>query len=180
MKTEEIDKKIGMPDIEEQWTRFEREVMDQPRLTPSARPWMSRAAAIILACCLVSGLVLAATLYMRHDPVAADAPMVATITEEQPSASDCEIQPEEEDRLLSCWDDAAGVYVFDNQELQLVAEALSMLYPVEPVFANDEVRHIRLYFSIDPQKDSIEEIVTRLNTFYHVQMYLDGKRLIIQ
>ena len=178
MKTEEIDKKIGMPDVDEEWSRFERNVIDQPRLATSTHSWMSRAAAIALIC-VVSGLVLAASFYLYRKPVAPDTPMTITVPEQPASAYDCELEPVEA-VLLSCWDEAAGMYVFDNKELQLIAEALSLLYPVEPVFLNDEARHIRLYISIAPGEKSIEEIVTLLNTFYHVRMRLEDDRLIIE
>lgn len=36
MKTEDIDKKIGMPDVDEEWAKFEREVIGQP--TASRKP----------------------------------------------------------------------------------------------------------------------------------------------
>lgn len=188
MKPEEIDQRIGMPDIEAEWRRFERDVIGQPSMTdgsrpgvppaPGARRWMSRAAAIALTC-VVSGLVLAATYYLRHDRVAAIAPTTVSIPGQPATTDDSEITPEE-DELLSCWDEEAGMYVFDNQELQLVAEALTMLYAVEPVFVNDEARHLRLYLSIVPRERSIEEIVTLLNTFHHVRMHLEDGKLIIE
>lgn len=178
MKPEELDQKIGMPDVESEWRRFEREVIDQPRLAPVRRPWMSRAAAIALVC-VVSGLALAATFYLRHDPVVADVPVAIPLPEQTSSTSDSELEPEE-DELLSCWDESAGMYVFDNKELQLIAEALGLLYPIEPVFLNEEARHLRLYFSIVPQERSIEEVVTLLNTFQHVRMRLEDGKLIIE
>lgn len=172
MKPEEIDQKIGMPDVEAEWRRFEREVIDQPR------PWMSRAAAIVLVC-VMSSLALAATFYLYHRPVADDASVTAPIPQLPALAEDSELESEETE-LLSCWDETSAMYVFDNKELQLIVEALCLLYPVEPVFLNDEARHIRLYISIAPQEKNIEEIVTLLNTFNHVQMHLEGNKLIIE
>lgn len=190
MKTEEIDKKIGMPDIEEEWKRFEHDIIDQPQITPishsykdraiSSRSWMGRAAAILLIC-IVTGLVWAATRYLHTEPVIADTPIAVntpatmTLTDDD----DCEVTPEE-DELLSCWDKEAGMYVFDNKELQLIVEALRLLYPIDPMFVNEESRHIRLYFTIVPQERSIEEIVTILNTFHHVKLHLEEDKLIIE
>ena len=34
MKTEEIDKRIGMPDIDAEWAKFEKEVMGAAKPTP--------------------------------------------------------------------------------------------------------------------------------------------------
>lgn len=190
MKSEEIDKKIGMPDIEAEWQRFEHDVIDQHRPTSISQPcetratgsrsWMGRAAAILLVC-VVTGLVWAATRYLHTEPVIADTPIAVntpatmTLTDDD----DCEVTPEE-DELLSCWDKEEGMYVFDNKELQLVVDALRLMYDVSPVFVNEESRHIRLYFTIVPQERSIEEMVTILNTFYHVKMRLDEDKLIIE
>ena len=33
MKTEDIDKKIGMPDVDEEWAKFEREVLSEETKT---------------------------------------------------------------------------------------------------------------------------------------------------
>lgn len=178
MKPEDIDRMIGMPDIDAEWRRFERDVIDAPRLARTSRPWMGRAAAIALVC-VVSSLALAATWYLWHKPVATDAPTITSIPEQPAPTEDCELEPEEIE-LLACWDETAGMYVFDNQELQLIAEALSMMYPVEPVFVNEEARHIRLYFSIVPQERSIEEIVALLNTFHHVRLRLEDGKLLIE
>lgn len=178
MKPEEIDQKIGMPDVEQEWRRFERDVIDQPRLAPARRPWMSRAAAIGWVG-LVSSLALAATWYLHHDAVAPDAPVAVSAPAPSASVGDSELEPEEE-ALLSCWDETAGMYVFDNQELQLVVEALGLLYDVVPVFVNDEARHLRLYIRIVPQERSLDEIVTLLNTFQHIRMRLEDGQLIIE
>ena len=35
MKTEDIDKKIGMPDVDKEWARFEQEVIDPHQQPPS-------------------------------------------------------------------------------------------------------------------------------------------------
>ena len=35
MKTEDIDKRIGMPDVDKEWARFEQEVIDPHQQPPS-------------------------------------------------------------------------------------------------------------------------------------------------
>ena len=54
MKTEDIDKKIGMPDVDAEWARFEQEVIDKETKT-GKQLWLwglSIAASIIIAACL--------------------------------------------------------------------------------------------------------------------------------
>ena len=51
MKTEDIDKRISMPDVDAQWARFEKEVIDKKTSSPK-KIWqagLSIAASIILA-----------------------------------------------------------------------------------------------------------------------------------
>ena len=60
MKTEDIDKRIGMPDVDEEWARFEREVIDKDTRT-GKRLWLWSlpiAASIIIA---------AGIFFLNHD-----------------------------------------------------------------------------------------------------------------
>ena len=55
MKTEDIDKKIGMPDVDEEWAKFEREVIGQPTASRKPLYWGIGIAASIA---LVAGIFL--------------------------------------------------------------------------------------------------------------------------
>lgn len=67
MKTEEIDKRIGMPDINAEWAKFEKEVMGAAQPTPKHtffRSFTTRAAAIagivfLLSCAAIASAVIA-------------------------------------------------------------------------------------------------------------------------
>jgi hypothetical protein len=39
MKTEDIDKRIGMPDVDKEWARFEQEVIGKETKRHSALAW---------------------------------------------------------------------------------------------------------------------------------------------
>ena len=56
MKTEDIDKKIGMPDVDAEWAKFEREVIDKE--TPSHRNVMLWGLSIAASIALVAGIFL--------------------------------------------------------------------------------------------------------------------------
>ena len=55
MKQEDIDKKIGMPDVDEEWAKFEREVIGQPTASRKPLYWGIGIAASIA---LVAGIFL--------------------------------------------------------------------------------------------------------------------------
>ena len=55
MKTEDIDKKIGMPDVDDEWAKFESEVIDKPTTSRKPLYWGIGIAASIA---LVAGIFL--------------------------------------------------------------------------------------------------------------------------
>ena len=55
MKQEDIDKKIGMPDVDAEWAQFEREVIGQPKVSKKPLYWGISIAASIA---LVAGIFL--------------------------------------------------------------------------------------------------------------------------
>ena len=58
MKTEDIDKKIGMPDIDDEWAKFEREVIGEEETTPRKRVLWGWTAGIAASIALVVGFFL--------------------------------------------------------------------------------------------------------------------------
>lgn len=58
MKTEDIDKKIGMPDIDDEWAKFEREVIGEEETTPRKRVLWGWTAGIAASIALVAGFFL--------------------------------------------------------------------------------------------------------------------------
>ena len=57
MNTEDIDKKIGMPDVDEEWAKFEREVIDE-ETKPRKRVLMGWAIGIAASIALMTGIFL--------------------------------------------------------------------------------------------------------------------------
>ena len=57
MNTEDIDKKIGMPDVDEEWARFEREVIGE-ETKPRKRVLMGWAVGIAASIALMAGIFL--------------------------------------------------------------------------------------------------------------------------
>ena len=57
MKTEDIDKKIGMPDVDEEWAKFEREVLSEERKTRK-RVFVGWTIGIAASIALLAGIFL--------------------------------------------------------------------------------------------------------------------------
>ena len=58
MKTEDIDKKIGMPDVNEEWAKFEREVLGEEETKPQKRVFVGWAIGIAASIALLAGIFL--------------------------------------------------------------------------------------------------------------------------
>ena len=77
MKTEDIDKKIGMPDVNDEWARFESEVINKEEAAPrkSRRPlyiWMGGIG-------IAASLLLLFVLNMKEPQSTGDTPMIAQV-----------------------------------------------------------------------------------------------------
>ena len=116
MKKEDIDKKIGMPDVDAEWARFEREVIakdTKPRLRRLAA-WaggIGIAATIALLFVLNMGRgesadqPLVAQETEEQSPVAQpmeEQPLVAQLTEEQPQTSTLQPQTPQPSKVYDC------------------------------------------------------------------------------
>lgn len=174
MKTEDIDRQIGMPDVEAEWTKFKRDVIGKTsKQQPRGQRWMSRAAVIALVCSL--GLVvLASTVVVNWtDSHSADHAMESADQSEEavPDSLSAETQIAVQEQTEDL--------VFDNVEMQEVARRLEQRYGVRAVFVHEETRHVRLYASLGKDLE-IEEVVAFMNNFEKVHLVLDGERLVIE
>ena len=95
MKTEDIDKKIGMPDVNEEWAKFEREVIGQPTASRKPLYWGIGIAASIA---LVAGLFLFG--HDTEEPQQIIAQQTTT-TVETPSAEETAIEEPNESMASS-------------------------------------------------------------------------------
>ncbi len=173
MKTEEIDRRIGMPDIDKEWAKFEEQAF---RPTRNVKLW-NRAAAVIGVVFGLSAVAMASILLMEHTEPE------KTIE----SSVETPVNPEKLSAVASQADiivtDSLTIdnetFRFDNVEMQTIAEALGEYYQVEPVFENDDARRLRLYVQIEKSK-SIEQVVEFLNNFHKVQLRLEAGKLMIR
>ena len=70
MKTEELDKKIGMPDIDTEWAKFEKEVMGAAKPSPKhtfLKSFTTKAAAIAGIIFLLGGAIASAVIAIKNN-----------------------------------------------------------------------------------------------------------------
>lgn len=70
MKTEELDKKIGMPDIDTEWAKFEKEVMGAAKPSPKhtfLKSFTTKAAAIASIIFLLGGAIASAVIVLQNN-----------------------------------------------------------------------------------------------------------------
>ena len=71
------------------------------------------------------------------------------------------------------------IVTFEDAELQQIIDSLSAYYSVKPVFHQQQARHLRLYYEWD-QHSSINEVVSEINHFDHINITLQGDSIIIK
>lgn len=119
MKQQDIDKKIGMPDVDKEWAQFEREVIDQKTTSRKPLYWGIGIAASIA---LVAGIFL-----LNHDAEKQQAiAQQTTNTTEIPTASDNKsaIVAAEEPVALPAKDEPVRMETEQRPRAELLAQAL--------------------------------------------------------
>lgn len=102
MKTEDIDKKIGMPDVNDEWAKFESEVINKEESAPkkSRRPlyiWLGGLG-------IAASLLLLLMMNMKDPQAIEDAPMIAQVQ-----------KPLKAEPVKEVQEDASAVAVYGRQ-----------------------------------------------------------------
>ena len=102
MKTEDIDKKIGMPDVNDEWAKFESEVINKEEAAPkkSRRPlyiWLGGLG-------IAASLLLLLMMNMKDPQAIEDAPMIAQVQ-----------KPLKAEPVKEVQEDASAVAVYGRQ-----------------------------------------------------------------
>jgi hypothetical protein len=179
MKTEDIDRKIGMPDIEMEWAKFEKEVIeaseeknkvDGGKWKVNSMIW-SRAAMFIGIIMSVS-LIALASIYFYPTP------KQETETKKEVAEQIVAVQHAEEIKTDTLTINRE-VFKFDNIEMKTIAKKIGDYYGKQIVFENEEAKHVRLYIQIEKSK-SIEEIVEFMNNFKKVHLTIEDNSIHIR
>ncbi|MDE6268344.1 MAG: DUF4974 domain-containing protein [Muribaculaceae bacterium] len=166
---------ITVPDVEEEWKRFERnhrKVNHTHSFLPAGLFPRNIAAtiAILIASTAVAAIVGVgiARIYSRHTSTPTVEDNTETVTAE---ASPDSILLRDDRNEIS-----AEVVVFDNETLEKIISEISSYYGFEAAFNDEKVKTLRLYFRWDPVMTA-EEVVGRLNNFDQIRIVIDGKTI---
>ena len=178
MKTEDIDRKIGMPDIDMEWAKFEKEVIDasEEKSKMESRKWKvnsnwSRAA-------MFTGIIMGVSLIALASIYFYPTPKQETETKKDVAEQIAAVQHTEEIKTDTLTINRE-VFKFDNIEMKTIAKKIGDYYGKQIVFENEEAKHVRLYIQIEKTK-SIEEVVEFMNNFKKVHLTIEGNSIHIR
>ena len=178
MKTEDIDRKIGMPDIDMEWAKFEKEVIDasEEKSKVESRKWKvnsnwSRAA-------MFTGIIMGVSLIALASIYFYPTPKQETETKKDVAEQIAAVQHTEEIKTDTLTINRE-VFKFDNIEMKTIAKKVGDYYGKQIVFENEEAKHVRLYIQIEKTK-SIEEVVEFMNNFKKVHLTIEGNSIHIR
>lgn len=69
--------------------------------------------------------------------------------------------------------------VYEDTELSKILNDIATFYQVECVYKNEEVKHVRLYFTWDKQQ-TIDELIDMFNKFERFHITRNDQRLIVE
>ena len=183
MKREEIDKKIGMPDVDAEWKKFEQE---HSTLFTENTPFATRQnvglslrkiAAILVAVLMLTGFGYAA-VRTSFFTKGWDEPLSNSPKGEDCQASVANTSPNtpplgEVGRGLDAF------VLFQDARLDSILMQIDPYYKVESRFADEDLRQIRLLFKWQKQH-SLDEVLLRLNGFERFQIRREENTLIVE
>ena len=153
-------------DVDAAWQRFNQ------RLQPKQQGfnWM-KAVAMFVGVLMISGIVYATVRLIsssskQENKVKTEVARVAEKHQQE------KIQ-EQTDSIVR------QTRVFEDAELSAMLSEMASYYHCEVVYQNEEVKHIRLYFTWNKQQ-SIDEVIEIFNRFERIHMQKENQQLIVR
>lgn len=174
MTRDDIDKKIGMPDVDAEWKKFEQE--NRSLFGGNRREFpLRKIAAILVAALMLTGLSYAAvrtSFFTQRWEAPASSTQRESVLTEAPHASrgkDSSQSGElEKDHVL-----------FDNVRLDSILMQIAPHYKVESYLIGKELQEIRILFKWN-KKHSLDEVLQRLNGFERFRIRREENKLIVE
>ena len=179
------DEDIDTSDIiDEAWTKFEAEHFrgersSFARLLPKGRKKsevrgkrlpLRKIAAMIISVLMLSGIAYATVhIISSHSQKAQEE---QTITAAAQTATPATQQIAQDSTLTE-------PVVYEDAELVNILNEIATFYQVEPVFKNEDIKHVRLYFTWDREK-TIDDIIDTFNKFERIHISRENKKLIVE
>ena len=173
MTRDDIDKKIGMPDVNAEWKKFEQE--NRSLFARNSRDFSFRKiAAILVAALMLTGLSYAAvrTSFFTQGWNEDKAQVAEVQTADADPTEHTAYAPE----IKMVGD---SVILFKDFRLDSIMMQIDNYYQVESQFADAESRSMRLLFKWNRQH-SLEEVLERMNGFERFKVRLEEDKLIVE
>ena len=153
--------------IDEEWTKFEAKHFAAPSTHYSI---LRKIAAIFIGVLLLGGIAYATIHYMND----------TMQNEKQETVASANAQPATPNAQLAKHADAVQTpVVYKDAELSTILNDIATFYQVETVYKNEEVKHVRLYFTWNKQQ-TIDEVIDMFNKFERFHMMRDNRRVIVE
>ena len=157
--------------IDEEWTKFEATHFSGKRKEASGkRLSFFKIAAMFISILMLGGIAYATIHYIsggtQKEQQATTALANSTLytLHSTPTAQDSTVQQH---------------YVYEDAELKDILRELATYYHFETVYKNEEVKHVRLYFTWN-MTATLDELIETFNKFERFHISRDNQRLIVE
>lgn len=155
-----------LPDVDVAWQEFQQTGQSYPRR------WL-KAAASIIGVLMLSGIAYAAVHIISRN---------AGVDEETPTHEVQNINsPLNDDAIVETFttDSIPQTRIFENTPLDEMVSEIAHYYNKVADIQSKEAHELRLYYKWDP-KDALENVVDDLNHFDHVNLAIEGDKLVVK
>ena len=155
-----------LPDVDVAWQEFQQTGQSSPRR------WL-KAAASIIGVLMLSGIAYAAVHIISRN---------AGVDEETPTHEVQNINsPLNDDAIVETFttDSIPQTRIFENTPLDEMVSEIAHYYNKVADIQSEEAHELRLYYKWDP-KDALENVVDDLNHFDHVNLAIEGDKLVVK
>ena len=169
------DEQIDVPQVDKQWSNFIAEHRNDNERHKAPSQW--KVAAAVAAICLLSGITIAAIhhagKHIQQDEILATAGQAAkeTATKVQGLATDTLPPAQHVGQPVPC--------TFEDTPLDAMLAKIAHHYNMSVEFRNAETRQLRLYYEWNPE-NSLNEVVSQLNTFKQFNIVVHDGQLIVE
>ena len=155
-----------LPDVDVAWQEFQQTGQSSPRR------WL-KAAASIIGVLMLSGIAYAAVHIISRN---------AGVDEETPTHEVQNINsPLNDDAIVETFttDSIPQTRIFENTPLDEMVSEIAHYYNKVADIQSKEAHELRLYYKWAP-KDALENVVDDLNHFDHVNLAIEGDKLVVK
>ena len=133
---------------------------------------LRKIAAMLIGVLMLSGIAYAAFRYARS-VAQAEKVQTETMVSSGTQHAAPDIQLAEQDSTQT------KPVVFEDKELTVILNEIAAFYQLETVYKNEDVKHVRLYFTWDKSAD-IDDVIATFNKFDRIHITRENQKLIVK